>query len=657
MKSIQTKLTLMVLAIVIVSMCILGGLNYWRAESIISENITNGMKTSAESNAKDIGDWLGMRKSELIMIAALPTVQSGVLENIIPILKSAAKANDAYTLVSYVDIQGNAFTSQGAKLKVMERDYFQQAISGKIFISDPMIGKSTGRPLTVISIPVKKDNQVTGVIYGAIDMETIEKKVLNIKVGQTGYAFVVQGDGLRIIHPDKEKAMKYNPLKDTGILPEEKDLNERILKRESGIARFNDKGNDRFVAYAPIPGVDWSVAMEVPVAEVTGVVSSLKTISLVTIIAVLIVCGLFVVWFARRIAKPIQKLETAANRIAAGDLSQTKVDVTSNDEIGRLGHSFEQMAQSLRGLIQKVQGATEQVSASSEQLTASSGQAAQAANQVAEAITDVATGAENQLKAVDETTNIVEQLSAGVQEVAANASNVAATAQQTSAAAQEGGKAVQQVTRQMTQIEKAVDGSAQLVVKLGERSKKIGAIIDTISGIAGQTTLLALNAAIEAARAGEQGRGFAVVANEVSKLAEQSQEAAKQITEMISEIQNDTDKAVKAMNEGTREVKTGTEVVNDTGRTFKEIVNLIGKVSDQVNDISAAIEQMAASSQNIVTSVKDIDTISKQSSAHTQTVSAATEEQLASMEEIASSSQALANLAQNLQSEVTKFRV
>ena len=201
----------------------------------------------------------------------------------------------------------------------------------------------------------------------------------------------------------------------------------------------------------------------------------------------------------------------------------------------------------------------------------------------------------------------------------------------------------------MAQIEKTVDDSAQLVGKLGERSSEIGKIVDTISGIAGQTNLLALNAAVEAARAGEQGRGFAVVAEEVRKLAEQSQDAAKQIAGLINEIQVDTGKAVNAMKEGTREVKAGSEAVQDTGRTFDDIVNLVGQVSEQVNDISAAIEQMAASSQNIVTSVKHIDKISKEASAHTQTVSAATEEQLASMEEIASSSQALANLAQNLQ--------
>lgn len=657
MKSIQTKLTVVVLSILVVSMCILGGLNYWRAKGIITENITEGMRVSADSNAKDIGSWLEMRKSELSMLAALPTIQNGVPEEIAPVLKSVAKANDTYLLISYVTPQGVAYTSNGDKLQVAERDYFKEAIAGRTFISDPMVGKSTGRPLTVVAIPVKKDGKVSGMVYGAIDMGTIEKKAEDIKLGETGYAFMVQEDGLRIVHPDKDKAMKYNPVKDGTLSPEEKNINEHMLKGETGVAQYSSDGTQHFIAYAPVPDTKWSMAIVVPTAEVTGVISSLTFISLITIVIVLILSGLAIVWFARRMASPIRELETAANRIAAGNLSQTQIFVDSDDEIGRLGRSFGQMAKSLRTLVQKVQGATEQVSASSEELTASSGQASQAAQQVAESITSVADGAAKQLKAVDETTNIVEQLSAGIQAVATNASNVAATAQETSTAAQEGGRAVDQVTRQMAQIEKTVDDSAQLVTKLGERSKKISSIVDTISGIAGQTTLLALNAAIEAARAGEQGRGFAVVATEVSKLAEESQEAAKQIADTIREIQTDTDTAVNAMSEGTREVKTGTEVVNATGSTFEKIIKLIGQLSDQVNSISAAIEQMAASSQNIVTSVEDIDRISKQSSANTQMVSAATEEQLASMEEIASSSQALAGLAQDLQAEVVKFKV
>ncbi|MDF2930508.1 MAG: methyl-accepting chemotaxis sensory transducer, partial [Anaerospora sp.] len=189
------------------------------------------------------------------------------------------------------------------------------------------------------------------------------------------------------------------------------------------------------------------------------------------------------------------------------------------------------------------------------------------------------------------------------------------------------------------------------------RSKEIGQIVDTISGIAGQTNLLALNAAIEAARAGEQGRGFAVVAEEVRKLAEQSQNAAKQIATLISEIQGDTDKAVSAMNAGTREVKLGAEVVNASGVAFQEIVAMILKGSNQTKEISVAIEHIAAGSGQIVNSVNEINELSKTASAEAQTVSAATEEQAASMEEVASASQSLSHLAVNLQDDVSKFRI
>lgn len=374
----------------------------------------------------------------------------------------------------------------------------------------------------------------------------------------------------------------------------------------------------------------------------------------VIVLAVAVAIG---TWVSKTIAGPIRSLTVSANELAEGNLQGSDIAIASSDEIGELAKAFNQMKGNLHTIIKQVMVTTEQVAASSQELTASAEQSAQATTQVAESISGVAQGAEKQVAAVNVTTGIVEQMSNGIQQVAMNADVVSDMTNKTSGAATDGEKAVDEAVNQMKSIEQSVASSAEVVMKLGQRSLEIGQIVEVISGIAGQTNLLALNAAIEAARAGEQGKGFAVVAEEVRKLAEQSQGAAHKIAELISEIQTETDSAVRAMQKGTQEVNIGGEVVNNAGRAFKEIVALIGEVSLQIREITGAIQQMADGSQKIVSSVRDIERISQDAAAETENISAATEEQSASMEEIASSSQALANMAEELQNAVQKFKV
>ena len=385
--------------------------------------------------------------------------------------------------------------------------------------------------------------------------------------------------------------------------------------------------------------------------------SSMRKTLLFTNLLVAILAIFISRFISGRISRPAQEVSAAAASIAAGDLSGPDVAVTTHDEIGELGRSFNTMKANLRQVMQTIQASTEQVTTSAEGLTASAEQSAIASTQVADSITAVAQGAAGQLQAIETTSATVQTLSAGLEEAAASAHEVSDQSSRASRTAVDGAQTVAQAVKQMQSIQETVNFSANVVAKLGESSQEIGQIVDTISGIAAQTNLLALNAAIEAARAGEQGRGFAVVAEEVRHLAEQSQDAAKKITTLISEIQGDTAKAVSSMQAGTREVETGVEVVNSTGVAFNSIETIVLHVADQMKEMSTVIEHMAQGSQEIVTAVAEIDRLSKHASSESENVAAITEEQSAAAEEIAASSQGLEGMAQKMQEAVSRFRL
>lgn len=371
----------------------------------------------------------------------------------------------------------------------------------------------------------------------------------------------------------------------------------------------------------------------------------------------LLLCLLLGLVIGRSIANPLKIIVSNVQSLSQGNFSVKKLEITTRDEIGQLAKEFDLMVDILSNLIKQVAQAAQGVMASSGELTASAENSAGTINQVSASIAEVARGASQQQKSMAETSATVEEMSLAIEQIVRNTESVSATSDKTANAASHGSEAVKKAVNQMVVIENTVVNSANVVAKLGESSKAVGQIVNTITMIAEQTKLLALNASIEAARAGEQGRGFSVVAAEVGKLAEQSQEATQQIAELVSHIQGETEKAVVAMADGTREVKLGTEIVAIAGDSFKDIVSLINEMFIQVQGISGSIQQIASGSQQIVSAVRKIDSTSQAAASQTQILSNATAEQTTSIEEITNASRSLGSIAEKLDAAVRKFTV
>lgn len=414
-------------------------------------------------------------------------------------------------------------------------------------------------------------------------------------------------------------------------------------------------------AYGPLIGANGKVIgmieSAVPLSQMQLVIRnlSLKMIGADVVALVLIVAAALV--YFRRMLQPVRLILARLQEIAAGNLSGQPLPVQTKDEFGQLSTECNQMTENLRKLIQKVSDAAGRVAASSEELTASADQASQVSDEIAGSVLQVSEGAQTQKHSVVQTGEIVNGMNLHLEKITEHAKEAATVSGKSADAASDGSQVVQKALRQMAQAESVVLSSSEVVSRLGERSKAVGSIVDTIAAIAGQTNLLALNASIEAARAGEQGRGFAVVAEEVRKLAEESRTAAMQIGGLIAEIQTDTELAVDAMQKGSGETVKGTEAVKEAEQAFQHIYQSVSEVSGRTKEMAEMIKNIADGSAGLVAATRVIEKSSQTASDEIEHVSAATEEQSASMIEISMASQALAALAEDLATSIRSFRL
>lgn len=382
--------------------------------------------------------------------------------------------------------------------------------------------------------------------------------------------------------------------------------------------------------------------------------TAIYSMSIKTLVA-MVLMGVFGWMLIRTITHPLTEMIGVCQRLSAGDFRQTARQINRNDEFGDMANIVTMMREKLNGLMGKTSKSAEQIAAASEELTASSQQSAQASQQVAVSVTQASDAVTCQQQGIEKSTESVRKVAGAVQQLQGEADRVASHASAAYDQAVAGNSAIEASVAQIRSVETTVGESAATVDKLGQRSQEIGQIVATISGIAEQTNLLALNAAIEAARAGEQGRGFSVVADEVRKLAEQSQEAAQQVSLLILGIQSDTSNAVNSMKQGSTAVADGAKSVENLRATFDHIRNFVDNVSKEVAGMAEAIRGVAEDTQTITKHIAEIDRQGDKVASEMQSVSALSEEQSAAASEIASASDSLARLAQELQGSLQAF--
>lgn len=379
----------------------------------------------------------------------------------------------------------------------------------------------------------------------------------------------------------------------------------------------------------------------------------LSSISLLT----LIVLGLFSLSTSNMIARRLYNIVVHIKQLADKKLNIEKLKIMANDEIGELGNAINIMTDNLKEIISKVNHSVTTILSTSETMNASADITVQGAQQASQSTQQLAQGSQEISENIQHGAVTVNNVNRSIQDISRQAVEIAKLGNETEIHANTGSEQVKKAVVKIDSIKEVSEDISITITELGSLSAEIETIVDLIKNIAGQTNLLALNAAIEAARAGENGKGFAVVADEVKTLAGESAKATDKINEMIKEIQSKTNDAVVKMNKATTEVAEGVDVVNSAGEALEGIIARVKQTNDKLQQVSNEITNVAENSEEVVKMIENISAITEETAASAEEISSIAEEQTSSMQEISASSQSLANIAENLNEQISEFKI
>lgn len=625
--------------------------------SFISDAQQNAYQLSQDKAITAEAQIQGMLKNDfttLRMVATSTSVRTFNLAEAKKELVEAQKVNPDL-IIALDNAQGQQVVKSNNDVltKINDREFFQQSMKGTDeYVSDVLVAKATGALIVVISTPVRdSDNgKIVGVLQANIELTQVSDFVKSLsKNGSTVYVLSRQGKVLA--HPNEQYVKDQTDFSKLAF------VKMGLAGKDETLFSTNAQGQKVIVSdfYDSLAG--WLITVETPYSVAMASGTKLLYTSIGILLAVIILVGLFGFYFAKRFTKPFISLSSVVETIANGDLKDFELEIKSQDEIGLLYKSFKTMNQNLRELVSNIQSVAATLASSSEELTATSEETAQSLTQVVVTINDMAQGNSNQTKMIEDSNNAINRVSRIVSQAAEMTNLGAMKAQESLALAQDGQKTLEIQGQKMQENNKITETVGNSILQLATMTNEISNIIGAINGIAEQTNLLALNASIEAARAGDAGRGFAVVAEEIRKLAEQSSNSTKEIERIVNGINGKVNEAVNNMSQAKEIVLDMNASAENTKESFSEIFASISELVKNSQEVSSALEEVNAKTKEVSNETSKISAVVELTSAGAQEISASSEEQLASIETVAQSSSKLAGVAQELISQVSKFKV
>ncbi|SHE58497.1 methyl-accepting chemotaxis sensory transducer [Clostridium fallax] len=653
-----TKLLIMFIILSVIPMVILGGIQFIKTNK--------SMRNQFEQNSKE---YLSLAENTVDTFFNEFIDQVEILsqnKNIIDIHKSLEVETYAQNVINSVKesnkfIKDVYFSTADGKLYSSlsgilgesydgsNRDWYKKAVEGqnKINISDAYLDVVDNNNVITLSKAVYNGNDLVGVLGIDINIDKLSNKLSNIKIGESGYIYILDRNGITVSHNKSEFLGKDTFSK----LPFWKE----VSTNNDGIVRYNFEGKNKIAIFDTDKLTGWKLISTITNDEINKESNNVLKTSLILFVIILVAVILLAIIFNKHLTKNIDKIKEGLKRAAEGNFSE-KVIVNSRDELEELADDYNRFCDSIGALIGETVNTTEFVVETSKSLAEMTSMNGDAMNQIAQAIEEIAGGSTDQARnsqdSVGEMNGLADMINKVIsetevmKELALKSDNLTGKGIGMIKILEEGSNDSRNASRKVNDV----------VNEVNKSNRKISNITKVITDITEQTNLLALNAAIEAARAGEAGKGFAVVADEIRKLSEQSRISTEEIGSIIEEMQIKYDMVMEALNNADESFEIRNKSVDETKNVFNEILLGVKDLSLEVEKVVEWINKISSGKDAAVDKINSVSVVAQEIAASTEEVSATVEEVNSNTESLTNHSAELSDIAEKLQSQIEKFK-